>query len=106
MAKIFPVLAAGQRMLDISADCRINVTSGRLVVPERGIWGEQVFIVKYLHCLIEAPLLICVNLFIIISGYYGLKLKLRNIINIGILVSSVFLLNIFTLRKMDKQISQ
>ena len=67
---------------------------------------EQAYIVKYLHCLIEAPLLICVNLFIIISGYYGLKLKLRNIINIGILVSSVFLLNIFTLRKMDKQISQ
>ena len=57
---------------------------------------EQVFIVKYLHCLIEAPLLICVNLFIIISGYYGLKLKIRNIVNIGILVSSVFLLNIFT----------
>ena len=58
---------------------------------------EQVYIVKYLHCLIEAPLLICVNLFIIISGYYGLKLKLRNIINIGILVSSVFFVEYFYL---------
>lgn len=56
---------------------------------------EQVFIVKYLHCLIEAPLLICVNLFIIISGYYGLKLKIRNIVNIGILVSSVFFVEYF-----------
>lgn len=56
------------------------------------IFEEQVFIVRYLHCLIEAPLVICVNLFIIISGYYGLKLKVRSIINIGILVSTVFII--------------
>ena len=56
---------------------------------------EQAFIVKYLHCLIEAPLLICVNLFIIISGWYGLKLKVRSIINIGILVSTVFFVEYF-----------
>lgn len=58
---------------------------------------EQTFIVRYLHCLIEAPLVICVNLFIIISGYYGLKLKAKSIINIGILVSTVFLVEYFYL---------
>lgn len=60
---------------------------------------EQAFIVRYLHCLIEAPLLICVNLFIIISGWYGLKLKVRSIINIGILVSTIFFVEYFYMVK-------
>lgn len=40
----------------------------------------------------ESCIVICVNLFLLISGYFGLRFKLKSICNIGVLVISVLLL--------------
>ena len=42
----------------------------------------------------ESLIVICVNLFLLISGYYGLKFKLKSIASIGVLVSIVLIIQL------------
>jgi len=45
---------------------------------------------------LESFLVICVNLFLIISGYYGLKFKLKSIASIGVLMIVVLLMQLIS----------
>lgn len=49
--------------------------------------GSGVFRIIFESCIV-----ICVNLFLLISGFYSIKFKLRSVFNIGILVASVLLI--------------
>ena len=46
MAEMPARLVAGQGVLDVLADCRVDVSSGGLVIPEGCILSIHIFIVK------------------------------------------------------------